>query len=169
MKKVSSLHNCLVITRSWWSSWLRWAIGNFEIVCIVANVGLTIDLSWSKCDIFAYSHNKPSSVVTEWPMMITETTMPKSQFLNLCSKVCGSNSGYLLISFSQAVSVEHSLRLELRTLREEMEDTSFSRSINSACLDTLQAEVRTQATRNEVSFLIIVNPKAVHFNGTKLL
>ncbi|XP_017315313.1 BICD family-like cargo adapter 2 [Ictalurus punctatus] len=46
----------------------------------------------------------------------------------------------LVEQLAEAVSVEHSLRLELRSLKEEMEDTSFSRSINSARLDSLQAE-----------------------------
>ncbi|XP_051970792.1 LOW QUALITY PROTEIN: BICD family-like cargo adapter 2 [Xyrauchen texanus] len=43
---------------------------------------------------------------------------------------------------AEAVSVEHTLRTELRALREEMEDTSFSKSINSARLNSLQAENR---------------------------
>ncbi|XP_060769204.1 BICD family-like cargo adapter 2 [Neoarius graeffei] len=53
-----------------------------------------------------------------------------------------SHNQKLVEQLAEAVSLEHSLRLELRSLREEMEDTSFSRSINSAHLDTLQAENR---------------------------
>ncbi|XP_027034412.2 BICD family-like cargo adapter 2 [Tachysurus fulvidraco] len=58
-----------------------------------------------------------------------------------------SHNQKLVEQLAEAVSVEHSLRLELRTLREEMEDTSFSRSINSACLDTMQAENRVLKER----------------------
>ncbi|KAL7834472.1 hypothetical protein SRHO_G00287190 [Serrasalmus rhombeus] len=46
----------------------------------------------------------------------------------------------LVEQLAEAVSLEHSLRLELRSLKEEMEDTSFSRSLSSARLDSLQAE-----------------------------
>ncbi|MCJ8748809.1 hypothetical protein PDJAM_G00168930 [Pangasius djambal] len=53
----------------------------------------------------------------------------------------------LVEQLAEAVSLEHSLRLELRSLREEMEDTSFSRSISSARLDTLQAENRVLKER----------------------
>ncbi len=42
------------------------------------------------------------------------------------------------------MTLEHTLRTELRSLREEMEDTSFSKSISSARLDSLQAEVYTK-------------------------
>jgi len=41
------------------------------------------------------------------------------------------------------VALEHTLRTELRALREEMEDSSFNKSISSARLDSLQAEVKT--------------------------
>ncbi|KAK3509074.1 hypothetical protein QTP70_020216 [Hemibagrus guttatus] len=58
-----------------------------------------------------------------------------------------SHNQKLVEQLAEAVSLEHSLRLELRSLREEMEDTSFSRSINSACLDTLQAENRVLKER----------------------
>ncbi|TSL34529.1 BICD family-like cargo adapter 2 [Bagarius yarrelli] len=58
-----------------------------------------------------------------------------------------SHNQKLVEQLAEAVSLEHSLRLELRALREEMEDTSFSRSINSACLDTLQAETRVLKER----------------------
>ncbi|XP_053473412.1 BICD family-like cargo adapter 2 [Ictalurus furcatus] len=51
-----------------------------------------------------------------------------------------SHNQKLVEQLAEAVSVEHSLRLELRSLKEEMEDTSFSRSISSARLDSLQAE-----------------------------
>ncbi|RXN17551.1 bicaudal D-related 2 isoform X1 [Labeo rohita] len=46
-----------------------------------------------------------------------------------------------------AVALEHTLRTELRSLREEMEDTSFSKSISSARLDSLQAENRVLKER----------------------
>ncbi|KPP63165.1 hypothetical protein Z043_118599 [Scleropages formosus] len=46
-----------------------------------------------------------------------------------------------------AVSVEHSLRSELRSLREEMEDGSLSHSISSARLESLQAETRVLQER----------------------
>ncbi|TRZ01047.1 hypothetical protein DNTS_033663 [Danionella cerebrum] len=46
----------------------------------------------------------------------------------------------LVEQLAEAVSLEHTLRTELRTLREEMEDTSFSKSLSSAQLDSLQAE-----------------------------
>lgn len=45
----------------------------------------------------------------------------------------------------QAVALEHTLRSELRNLREEMEENSFSRSISSARVDSLQAEVMSQS------------------------
>ncbi|KAF5891122.1 BICD family-like cargo adapter 2, partial [Clarias magur] len=48
----------------------------------------------------------------------------------------------LVEQLAEAVTLEHTLRLELRSLKEEMEDTSFSRSISSARLDSLQAENR---------------------------
>lgn len=41
----------------------------------------------------------------------------------------------------QAVTLEHSLRTELRSLRDEMEESSFSQNINSKQLDSIQAEV----------------------------
>ncbi|KAG9281997.1 BICD family-like cargo adapter 2 isoform X1 [Astyanax mexicanus] len=53
----------------------------------------------------------------------------------------------LVEQLAEAVSLEHSLRIELRSLREEMEDTSFSRSISSARLDSLQAENRVLQER----------------------
>ncbi|XP_036435702.1 BICD family-like cargo adapter 2 isoform X1 [Colossoma macropomum] len=53
----------------------------------------------------------------------------------------------LVEQLAEAVSLEHSLRLELRSLKEEMEDTSFSRSLNSARLDSLQAENRVLQER----------------------
>ncbi|XP_051552105.1 BICD family-like cargo adapter 2 [Myxocyprinus asiaticus] len=53
----------------------------------------------------------------------------------------------LVEQLAEAVSVEHTLRTELRALREEMEDTSFSKSISSARLDSLQAENRVMKER----------------------
>ncbi|XP_016309576.1 bicaudal D-related protein 2-like isoform X2 [Sinocyclocheilus anshuiensis] len=46
----------------------------------------------------------------------------------------------LVEQLAEAVALEHTLRTELRSLREEMEDTSFRKSISSARLDSLQAE-----------------------------
>ena len=45
------------------------------------------------------------------------------------------------LSLLQAVTLEHSLRTELRSLREEMEESSFSRNINFTQLESIQAEV----------------------------
>lgn len=42
------------------------------------------------------------------------------------------------------MTLEHSLRTELRSLREEMDESSFSRNINFSQLDSVQAEVRFQ-------------------------
>lgn len=42
---------------------------------------------------------------------------------------------------TQAVTLEHSLRTELRSLRDEMEESSFSRNINFKQLEGIQAEV----------------------------
>ncbi|XP_057216971.1 BICD family-like cargo adapter 2 isoform X2 [Triplophysa rosa] len=53
----------------------------------------------------------------------------------------------LVEQLAEAVALEHTLRTELRTLREEMEDTSFSKSISSARLDSLQAENRVLKER----------------------
>ncbi|XP_030648985.1 BICD family-like cargo adapter 2 [Chanos chanos] len=46
----------------------------------------------------------------------------------------------LVEQLAEAVSLEHTLRSEIRALRDEMDDTSFSRSISSARMDSLQAE-----------------------------
>ncbi|XP_066518153.1 BICD family-like cargo adapter 2 [Hoplias malabaricus] len=53
----------------------------------------------------------------------------------------------LVEQLAEAVSLEHSLRLELRSLKEDMEDSSFSRSLSSARLDSLQAENRVLQER----------------------
>ncbi|XP_048045981.1 BICD family-like cargo adapter 2 isoform X3 [Megalobrama amblycephala] len=53
----------------------------------------------------------------------------------------------LVEQLAEAVALEHTLRTELRGLREEMEDTSFSKSISSARLDSLQAENRVLKER----------------------
>ncbi|XP_050965167.1 BICD family-like cargo adapter 2 isoform X1 [Labeo rohita] len=53
----------------------------------------------------------------------------------------------LVEQLAEAVALEHTLRTELRSLREEMEDTSFSKSISSARLDSLQAENRVLKER----------------------
>nr|XP_061800936.1 BICD family-like cargo adapter 2 [Nerophis lumbriciformis] len=48
----------------------------------------------------------------------------------------------LVEQLSEAVTLEHSLRTEIRTLREEMDDSSFSRSISSTQLENTLAENR---------------------------
>ncbi|XP_077447699.1 BICD family-like cargo adapter 2 isoform X2 [Stigmatopora argus] len=48
----------------------------------------------------------------------------------------------LVEQLSEAVTLEHSLRTEIRTLREEMDDSSFSRSISSTQLENTLAESR---------------------------
>ncbi|KTF79030.1 hypothetical protein cypCar_00028306 [Cyprinus carpio] len=53
----------------------------------------------------------------------------------------------LVEQLAEEVALEHTLRTELRSLREEMEDTSFSKSISSARLDSLQAENRVLKER----------------------
>ncbi|XP_014848519.1 PREDICTED: bicaudal D-related protein 2-like isoform X2 [Poecilia mexicana] len=53
----------------------------------------------------------------------------------------------LVEQLSEAVTLEHSLRTELRTLREEMEESSFSRNISSAQLENMQAENRVLQER----------------------
>uniref|UniRef100_A0A3B3SAQ2 BICD family-like cargo adapter 2 n=1 Tax=Paramormyrops kingsleyae TaxID=1676925 RepID=A0A3B3SAQ2_9TELE len=62
-------------------------------------------------------------------------------------KQLSSHNQRLVEQLAEAVSVEHSLRSELRSLREEMEDGSLSRSISSARLDSLQAENRVLQER----------------------
>ncbi|XP_052413474.1 BICD family-like cargo adapter 2 isoform X2 [Carassius gibelio] len=58
-----------------------------------------------------------------------------------------SHNQKLVEQLAEAVALEHTLRTELRSLREEMEDTSFSKSISSARLDSLQAENRVMKER----------------------
>lgn len=58
----------------------------------------------------------------------------------------------------QAVTLEHSLRTELRSLREEMEESSFSRNINFTQLESIEAEVHFQVK----AFL---SPCSGAFNG----
>nr|XP_046192390.1 BICD family-like cargo adapter 2 isoform X4 [Oncorhynchus gorbuscha] len=53
----------------------------------------------------------------------------------------------LVEELAEAVSVEHSLRVELRSLREEMEDSSLSKTISSTQLDNTQAENRVLKER----------------------
>ncbi|XP_070991034.1 BICD family-like cargo adapter 2 isoform X3 [Oncorhynchus clarkii lewisi] len=50
----------------------------------------------------------------------------------------------LVEELAEAVSVEHSLRVELRSLREEMEDSSLSKTISSTQLDNTQAELELE-------------------------
>ncbi|XP_041947291.1 BICD family-like cargo adapter 2 isoform X2 [Alosa sapidissima] len=59
-----------------------------------------------------------------------------------------SNHNHKLVEqLAEAVSLEHALRSELRQLREEMEENSFTRSISSARVDSLQAEIRVAQER----------------------
>ncbi|XP_008425320.1 BICD family-like cargo adapter 2 isoform X1 [Poecilia reticulata] len=53
----------------------------------------------------------------------------------------------LVEQLSEAVTLEHSLRTELRTLREEMEESSFSRNISFTQLENMQAENRVLQER----------------------
>lgn len=53
----------------------------------------------------------------------------------------------LVEQLAEAVTLEHSLRTELRSLREEMEESSFSRNINFSQLDSAQAENRVLLER----------------------
>lgn len=53
----------------------------------------------------------------------------------------------LVEQLAEAVTLEHSLRTELRTLREEMEESSFSRNISFTQLENLQAENRVLQER----------------------
>ncbi|XP_068187908.1 BICD family-like cargo adapter 2 isoform X1 [Antennarius striatus] len=53
----------------------------------------------------------------------------------------------LVEQLAEAVTLEHTLRTELRSLREEMEESSFNRNINSTQLDNLQAENRVLQER----------------------
>ncbi|KAM3600731.1 uncharacterized protein V6R79_001492 [Siganus canaliculatus] len=46
----------------------------------------------------------------------------------------------LVEQLSEAVTLEHSLRTELRSLREEMEESSFSRNINFTQIESIQKE-----------------------------
>ncbi|XP_042355254.1 BICD family-like cargo adapter 2 isoform X2 [Plectropomus leopardus] len=48
----------------------------------------------------------------------------------------------LVEQLAEAVTLEHSLRTELRSLREEMEESSFSRNINFTQIENIQAENR---------------------------
>ncbi|KAI3373637.1 hypothetical protein L3Q82_022236 [Scortum barcoo] len=53
----------------------------------------------------------------------------------------------LVEQLAEAVTLEHSLRTELRSLREEMEESSFSRNINFTQLENIQAENRVLLER----------------------
>ncbi|CAJ1063975.1 BICD family-like cargo adapter 2 isoform X1 [Xyrichtys novacula] len=53
----------------------------------------------------------------------------------------------LVEQLSEAVTLEHTLRTELRSLREEMDESSFSRNINSTQLDNIQGENRVLLER----------------------
>nr|XP_057942267.1 BICD family-like cargo adapter 2 isoform X1 [Doryrhamphus excisus] len=48
----------------------------------------------------------------------------------------------LVEQLSEAVTLEHNLRTEIRTLRDEMDESSFSRNISSTQLENTQAENR---------------------------
>ncbi|XP_041657888.1 BICD family-like cargo adapter 2 isoform X1 [Cheilinus undulatus] len=53
----------------------------------------------------------------------------------------------LVEQLAEAVTLEHTLRTELRSLREEMDESSFSRNINSSQLDSIQGENRVLLER----------------------
>uniref|UniRef100_H3CX84 BICD family-like cargo adapter 2 n=1 Tax=Tetraodon nigroviridis TaxID=99883 RepID=H3CX84_TETNG len=58
-----------------------------------------------------------------------------------------SHNQRLVEQLAEAVTLEHSLRTELRSLREEMEESSFSRNINFKQLESIQAENRVLLER----------------------
>ncbi|XP_040006554.1 BICD family-like cargo adapter 2 isoform X2 [Xiphias gladius] len=51
-----------------------------------------------------------------------------------------SHNQRLVEQLAEAVTLEHSLRTELRSLREEMEESSFNRNINFTQIENIQAE-----------------------------
>ncbi|KAM3868879.1 BICD family-like cargo adapter 2 [Diretmus argenteus] len=53
----------------------------------------------------------------------------------------------LVEQLAEAVTLEHSLRTELRSLREEMEESSFSQNIGYTQLESIQAENRVVQER----------------------
>ncbi|KAK7926129.1 hypothetical protein WMY93_008439 [Mugilogobius chulae] len=53
----------------------------------------------------------------------------------------------LVEQLAEAVTLEHSLRTELRSLREEMDESSFSRNISFTQLENIQAENRILSER----------------------
>lgn len=53
----------------------------------------------------------------------------------------------LVEQLAEAVTLEHSLRTELRSLKEEMEESSFSRNISFTQLENIQAENRVLLER----------------------
>uniref|UniRef100_A0A3P9CT11 BICD family-like cargo adapter 2 n=1 Tax=Maylandia zebra TaxID=106582 RepID=A0A3P9CT11_9CICH len=53
----------------------------------------------------------------------------------------------LVEQLAEAVTLEHSLRTELRTIRDEMEESSFSRNISFTQLENIQAENRVLQER----------------------
>ncbi|XP_034745327.1 BICD family-like cargo adapter 2 isoform X2 [Etheostoma cragini] len=53
----------------------------------------------------------------------------------------------LVEQLAEAVTLEHSLRIELRSLREAMDESSFSRNINFTQLENIQAENRVLLER----------------------
>ncbi|XP_069002520.1 BICD family-like cargo adapter 2 isoform X3 [Embiotoca jacksoni] len=53
----------------------------------------------------------------------------------------------LVEQLAEAVTLEHSLRIELRSLREEMEESSFSQNINFSQLENIQSENRVLLER----------------------
>ncbi|XP_013858617.1 BICD family-like cargo adapter 2 isoform X1 [Austrofundulus limnaeus] len=53
----------------------------------------------------------------------------------------------LVEQLAEAVTLEHTLRTELRSLREEMEDSSFNRKVSFTQLENMQAENRVLVGR----------------------
>ncbi|XP_035481451.1 BICD family-like cargo adapter 2 isoform X2 [Scophthalmus maximus] len=58
-----------------------------------------------------------------------------------------SHNQRLVEQLAEAVTLEHSLRTELRSLREEMEESSFSRNISFTQIQNIQAENRVLLER----------------------
>ncbi|XP_029304409.1 BICD family-like cargo adapter 2 [Cottoperca gobio] len=53
----------------------------------------------------------------------------------------------LVEQLAEAITLEHSLRTELRSIREEMDESSFSRNINFTQIENIQAENRVLLER----------------------
>ncbi|KAK1882657.1 BICD family-like cargo adapter 2 [Dissostichus eleginoides] len=63
----------------------------------------------------------------------------------------------LVEQLAEAVTLEHSLRTELRSIREEMDESSFSRNINFTQIENIQAENKIEQEQGVVFELRSVN------------